>query len=120
MEFFVLAKIVIYLVVNAVTLVVLANVLPGQVSYNDDRTVLVFAIVLTILNLLVRPVLQLITLPLTCLTLGLFALVVNAFLFYVVARFVTGISMSYWGALAGAILAGVLNGALSRAGRDRR
>ncbi|HVX30928.1 MAG TPA: phage holin family protein [Nitrolancea sp.] len=115
-----LAKILIYLIVNGVTLVILANVLPGQVAYNDDRTVVIFAAVLTILNLLVRPVLQLIALPLTCLTLGLFALVVNAFLFYVVARFVSGISMSYWGALAGAILAGVLNGALNRAVRDRR
>jgi putative membrane protein len=116
----VLAKIVIYLIVNAATLVILANVLPGQVTYNDNQTVVIFAIVLMILNLLVRPVLQLIALPLTCLTMGLFALVVNAFLFYVVARFVSGISMSYWGALAGAILAGLLNGALNRVVRDKR
>ena len=114
-----LAKIVIYLVVNAATLVILAQLIPGEVNYNDHQTVAVFAVVLTLLNLLVTPVLKLITLPLSCLTLGLFALVVNAVVFYVGARFVTGITITYLGAFVGAIVAGLLNGALNGVLRDR-
>ncbi len=110
-----LAKLILYLIANGATLVILAKILPHQVSYNDYATVAIFAVVLMLLNALVRPILKLVTLPLTCLTLGLFALVVNGFVFYVGGRLVSGISMTFLGALVGAIIAGILNGALSRA-----
>jgi putative membrane protein len=115
----VLAKIVIYLIVNAAALVVLTRVIPSEVNYNDHQTVVIFAIVLTVLNILVSPVLKLITLPLSCLTFGLFAIVVNAFVFYIGARFVNGITITYLGAFVGAIVAGVLNGAVNRLLRER-
>jgi len=116
----VLKKILVYLVVNAATLVILSRIIPNEVNYNGHNApVVIFAVVLTLLNVLVKPVLKLITLPLSCLTFGLFALVVNAFVFYVGARFVTGITISYLGALVGAIVAGLLNGALSRILKDR-
>jgi putative membrane protein len=120
MEHIVLGKILIYLVANAATLVILSRAIPNEVNYNGhDATVVIFAVVLTLLNVLVKPVLKLITLPLSCLTLGLFALVVNAFVFYVGARFVTGITISYLGALVGAVVASLLNGALNGVLKDR-
>ena len=119
METVLVAKIFIYLLANAAALVIIARVIPGEVNYNDHRTVAIFAVVLTILNVLVKPVLSLITLPLSCLTFGLFALVVNAFVFYVGARFVTGITITYLGALVGAIVASLLNGALSGVLKNR-
>ncbi len=95
-------------------MVIIAAILPNQVSYDDYTTVAIFALVLTVLNLSVRPILKLITLPLTCLTFGLFALVVNGVVFYVGARLVSGITITYLGALVGAIIAGLINGALTR------
>ncbi|MGA7671805.1 MAG: phage holin family protein [Nitrolancea sp.] len=103
-----------YLVANGATMVIIAAILPNQVSYDDYTTVAIFALVLTVLNLSVRPILKLITLPLTCLTFGLFALVVNGVVFYVGARLVSGITITYLGALVGAIIAGLINGALTR------
>ncbi len=97
----------------------MAAILPHQVTYDNYTTVAIFAVVLTVLNALVRPILKLITLPLTCLTFGLFALVVNGVVFYVGARLVSGITITYLGALIGAIIAGLINGALTRAFETR-
>jgi len=96
-------------------MIIIAAILPHQVSYDNYTTVAIFAVVLTALNALVRPVLKLITLPLTCLTFGLFALVVNGVVFYVGGRLVSGITITFLGALVGAIIAGLINGALTRA-----
>ncbi len=98
----------------------MAAVLPHQVNYDNYTTVAIFAVVLMVLNALVRPILKLVTLPLTCLTFGLFALVVNGIVFYVGARLVSGITITYLGALLGAIIAGLINGALTRAFDTRR
>jgi putative membrane protein len=114
-----LTKLILYLIANAATLVIIAAILPSRVSYDNYGTVAIFAIVLTVLNALVRPVLKLITLPLTCLTFGLFALVVNGFVFYVGARLVSGITITFLAALVGAIIAGLINGALTRVVGDR-
>lgn len=64
-----------------------------------------FAVIfLGIVNSVIRPVLQLLTLPLTILTLGLFCLILNAFLFWFVASFIDGFTVAgfwpaFWGAL---------------------
>ncbi len=105
---------------NGATLVIIGAILPNQVSYDNYTTVAIFAVVLTVLNAMVRPVLKLVTLPLTCLTFGLFALVVNGVVFYVGARLVSGITITFLGALVGAIIAGLINGALTRAFDTRR
>lgn len=109
-----LARLILYLVANGATLIILASIMPHNVSYDDYAAVVIFAVVLTVLNASVRPLLKLITAPLTCLTFGLFALVVNGVVFYVGARLVNGITITFLAALVGAIIAGFLNGALTR------
>ena len=110
---------IVHLIGNGLALVVLSEVLPGQVSYQRLEAVAIFALILGLLNALVRPVLQILALPLTCLTLGLFALILNAALFYLAARLSFGIDITYLGALAGTIVASLLNGVLSDLLRDR-
>lgn len=115
-----LLRLLAHLIANGVTVILLAALMPSQVSYADDRAVVVFAIVLALLNLILRPILQVIAFPLTCLTLGIFSLIVNAAVFHLASRLSEDVTISYLGAFIGAIVAGVLNSALSNAFADQR
>lgn len=68
---------IIRLLVTSVVAFFLTKFLPG-VQFESFTAAIVFAIVLGLLNLVVKPILSLIGLPLTILTLGLFSLVINA------------------------------------------
>lgn len=80
------------------------------IGYDDRETVVVFALALGVVNAYIRPVLQLLTLPLSCLTFGLFAVVVNAALFYAVAAVVSGMTVTVLGAVVGAVITSTLSG----------
>ncbi len=114
-----MVRFVIHLIANGLALMILARVIPGQIDYSDNQTIIIFALVLALLNALLLPVLQFVSLPLTCLTLGLFALVVNAAVFYLGGRLLDDIHITFWGALAGTIVAGILNSALTGLFRGR-
>lgn len=77
------------LLVNAIAVFITAYVLPG-VSVDSFFTALVAAVFLGIVNTFIRPVLHIIAFPITLITLGLFALVINALLILLVARIVPG------------------------------
>ena len=72
------------------------------------------ALVLGLVNTLIRPVLVLLTLPVTLLSMGLFILVINALLFWLVSRWVEGFEVAgFWSAFLAAILYSVISWALS-------
>src|SRR4051812_47615769 len=83
----------------------LAHVLPG-IHIDSFWTAIVFAVVLAILNIFIKPLLILFTLPVTILTLGLFLFVINAIVVLLASRFVHGISIDGfgWGLLFSLIL----------------
>jgi len=74
----------------------LAHVLSG-VHIDSFWTALVFAVVLAILNIFIRPLLILFTLPVTILTLGLFLFVINALVVLLASKFVHGITIAGFG-----------------------
>lgn len=76
-------------IVNALALLLVAYLYPG-VSIDDFVTALIAALVLGLVNAIVRPILVILTLPATILTLGLFLFVINAFCFWFVAEAVRG------------------------------
>jgi putative membrane protein len=82
-------------VINAVALFVISYFNWG-LKIDTLVTTLIAAVVLGVLNAVLRPVLQILSLPITILTLGLFALVVNAFMFWLMARLVPGIQATNW------------------------
>lgn len=89
--------------VNALGLLLVANIVPG-IHIQSFYAALFVALVLGIVNAVIRPVLVLLTLPITVLTLGLFTLVINALLFWFVSTVVKGFSVAgfapaFWGAL---------------------
>jgi putative membrane protein len=83
---------------------------PGIVVTGGWLTIFLAALVWSVLVSVIKPILQIIALPITILTFGLFALVLNAFLFYVMAWLVPGFTVtSFLGALLGALVLSVLS-----------
>lgn len=104
---------IIRLAINALSLLIVAYLLEG-LEVEGITAALVAALVLGIVNAVIRPVILLFTLPLNVLTLGLFTFVVNAALLYLVAQVVRGFSVeNFWAALLGAILLTVVSMILS-------
>ena len=71
---------------------------------NDWVTLAIFAAVLALLNTFIKPILQILSIPLTCLTFGLFTIVINVALFALAAWLVPSMQVAgFWGALVGAV-----------------
>jgi len=82
------------LLLNVAVIFAAAKVLPG-LSYSEDFKVLVLAAVaLGLVNLFVRPLVKLVTLPINLLTLGIFSWVVNVLMLYLVTRLIPGFTIS--------------------------
>jgi putative membrane protein len=102
-------RFLIHWLVIALALWVTAAILPG-VNFTSTTALAVGAIILGLINALVRPVLTILTLPITILTLGLFYLLVNGFAFYLAALIVPGFQVAGFGwAVLGAFIVGVIS-----------
>lgn len=100
-------------IINAVALMALPYLM-HSVTVTNIGTALIAALVLGLVNTLIRPVLVVLTLPVTLLSLGLFILVINALLFWAVAHLVDGFQVAGFGsAFLAAILYSVISWALS-------
>jgi putative membrane protein len=104
-----LKRFVVHLIVTALLLVLVSQFVQG-IHVHDLPTALLAAFVLGIVNFLVRPILVLITLPVTILTLGLFLIVINALMLELTSHLVTGfVVRDFVAALIGAVLLGLFN-----------
>jgi putative membrane protein len=102
-------RFLIHLVVVAVALWVAAHLVPG-IGFRSPTTLLLAALVLGLVNALVRPVLFILTLPITILTLGLFYLVVNGLAFALTAALVPGFTVtSFTSAILGALVVSLVS-----------
>lgn len=104
--------------VTTVAVVVAAHVVPG-IHYETTLGLLVASLLLGFLNVFLRPVLMILTLPLVLVTLGLFTLVINAGLLYLVGRVVKSFhvetfSAAFWGAVVIAVISFGMNLVLGR------
>ncbi|MCF7815411.1 MAG: phage holin family protein [Candidatus Pacebacteria bacterium] len=98
------------LIISAATLMLVTYIVPG-ITVDSFYTALVAALALGLLNAVVRPVLVILTLPITILTLGIFIFIINASLFLFVASFVDGFEVSgLVSALIGSILVSIISG----------
>lgn len=98
---------------NAAALIAVAYVLPG-IKLDGFVSALIAALVLGLVNTLIRPILVLLTLPISILTLGLFILVINGFLFWFVGSVLKGFTVAdFWYGLGGALLYSVFSWALA-------
>ncbi len=106
-------KLLIVWLINALALLALPYVVPS-VQVAGFATALVAALVLGLVNTLIRPVLVLLTLPITVVTLGLFIFIINGLLFWFVAAFIEGFRVGgFWSAVFGAIVYALISWAAS-------
>lgn len=91
-------------IINAAALLLVAYLYPG-VTVASFWAAMLAALVLGLVNALIRPLLVLLTLPVTVLTLGLFLFVINALMFWLAAEIVSGFRVTgFWAALIGSVL----------------
>ena len=105
-------KFILRTLLSALAVVVLAKVLPG-VGVDSYTTAIIVALVLSLLNFLVKPILVLFTLPVTILTLGLFLLIINAIIILLADSLVDGFYVdSIWWAVLFSLLLSFLQSIL--------
>jgi putative membrane protein len=97
---------VINILITAVAVFALSELLKPHVVINSFTTAIIFALVLAVLNFLVKPLLVILTLPITIITLGLFLLVINVIIILLADKFVSGIKIEsfLWAFIFGLLL----------------
>ena len=104
---------IIRFLLNGAAIMLTAYLLPG-VTVKDYWTALIVALVLAIVNIVVKPILILFTIPITVITLGLFLLVINALMILLVDYFIDGFYVDgFWWALAFSVILSVFNSLFS-------
>lgn len=108
-------KLLLIWALNALALIAVANFVPG-IHVDGFAAALIAAFFLGLVNTLIRPLLLLLTLPVTLLTLGLFIFVINGLLFWWVGSVLRGFVVdSFWSGVLGAVLYSIFSWALSAA-----
>ena len=89
---------------SAIGVMLVAYIVPG-IDVKDFLTALLVALVLGLVNAIIRPLLIILTLPITILSLGLWLFVVNAMMFLLVDRWIVGFSVDgFWVAMLGSVI----------------
>lgn len=102
-------EIILRLALAAAAVFLVAYFVPG-ITVDSWYTAAVVALVLGLINILVRPILVILTLPITLLTMGLFLFAINAMLLLFVASFVEGFVVDgFWVALLGSVLISLIS-----------
>ncbi len=107
-------KLIMRIVINAIAIWSTTMLLPGLDLGGNIGGLIVAALIFGLVNAFIRPIVQLLTLPLSCLTLGLFALVVNTLMLMLTA-WLSGslvIEGGFWTAFLGAIIISIISSIL--------
>ena len=108
------------LLISGIIAYVLAKILSG-VHISNITTAIIFALVLACLNAIVKPILVLLTLPITVVTLGLFLFVINALIILLADKLMDGIRVDgFWWALIFSVILSVFSSALNAVFADRK
>jgi putative membrane protein len=106
-------RIILIWAINAAALFALPFLM-SSIKVDSVGTAIIAALILGLVNTLIRPILVLLTLPVTLLTLGLFIFVINGLMFWAVSQLVGGFHVAgFWSAVGGAILYSIISWILS-------
>ena len=113
-----LSGLLVNLLINTISIFAVAYILSG-IQIDTFMTALIVAVVMAVLNVTLKPLLILITIPLTVITFGLFLLVVNVLVLYAAEFLIDGFHIAgFWWALAFSILVSLVNSILFKPGRN--
>lgn len=102
-------KLILKVLISAVGLLLAASLISG-IEVSGIYVAIIASVILGLLNLVAKPVLVVLTLPITLLTLGLFIFVINALLFWFAASFIEGFAVSsFWTALLGSLVVSLVS-----------
>lgn len=100
-------------IVNGLALFLTAQILP-KISIDSPGSAFIAALVLGLANAVIRPIIKIITFPITIVTLGLFTFIINGFILWVVQNNVTGFTINgFWAAVLGAIVLSIISSVLT-------
>lgn len=111
-----MVRFVAYVVATVVATLALGSISDRFISFDRAEAVLLFGVVLGVINAVIKPAVNVLAFPLTCLTFGLFAIVVNTVLFWsgawITRNFdiAANLEVSWWGAFFGSMLVSVASG----------
>jgi putative membrane protein len=111
---------IIRFLLNGLAIFLTAYLLPEEVEVAGYGTALIVALILSIVNIIVKPILILLTIPITIVTLGLFLLVINAFMILLVDYLVDGFYVkNFWWALLFSLILSVFNSLFNDLSKDK-
>lgn len=108
-----MVRLLVIWLLNAVALMAVAYLMPS-ITVTNFVAALLAAFALGFVNTIIRPVLAILTLPISILTLGFFYLLLNGLLFWMVGKVLNGFEVSgFWAAVLGGLLYGLISWALA-------
>ena len=106
---------IVRLIIHMLAILIISYLFPKMIRVDGFLAALVAAFLLGVVNAIIRPILVLLTFPLTLVTLGFFLLVINGLMLWLVSALVRGFHVSgFWGAVFGSILISLVSWILSR------
>lgn len=113
-------KLLVKILLSSIAVVIASYLLPGVVV-EGFTTAVIIAVLLSLLNVTVKPILIVLTIPLTVFTLGLFLLVINALIILMADAIVPGFEVhSFWWALIFSLLLSLINSLLSDLSKENQ
>lgn len=108
-------KIILHWIIISVAVFATTKILPGQITVDPIWTALIVGACLTLFNMIIKPIINIITLPINLITLGLFSLVINGALFWYLGTFIKGFMVTtFYAAFIGALLVSIINWVLKK------
>ncbi|WP_421765285.1 phage holin family protein [Ekhidna sp.] len=106
-------NVLVKILLSSIAVIVASYLLPGVVV-DSFLTAIIIAIILSLLNVTVKPILVILTIPLTVFTLGLFLVVINALIVLIADSLISGFEVyNFWWALLFSILLSIINAFLA-------
>src|SRR5687767_11388336 len=103
-------RLIAYALAAVIAALVTATISERLLTFDKAQSVIVFGGVMGLIDAFIKPIVRFLSIPITCLTFGLFSLVINAALFALGSWLVPGIDVAWMGALVGSVLVSIASG----------